>query len=423
MKTWFKLDNAAKIYPPMITRHWSPMFRLSADLTEDIDPDILAQAQIKALKRFPTFATTLKKGLFWYYLEQIEGQPPILQDVNNPLQRLHFHRNNGFLYRILYYENRIAIEFFHSLTDGTGGFTFLMSLINEYLHLKYGTDIKTSQYILNCDDEPQPEEMEDAFLRYAKAKTISISEKSSYQYRSSGVPFDKMLIVSASVDSTKLRETAHNYDCSVGIFVISLLLYSVLQIQKNDKRRLAKRKPVKVSLPVNLRRFFPSKTLRNFSAFINPGLYGMLGDYTLEEVISYTKHFVALNTDTKELLAKFSYNVSAEKNILIRMTPLFFKVPILQMSYFLFGDMNYCSTLSNLGQINLPEEVAQYITRLDFMLGRQVEKRTMCGCISYNGKTIFNFTRTRLESDIERIFLSTLVEKGLDVFVESNGRI
>ena len=149
----------------------------------------------------------------------------------------------------------------------------------------------------------------------------------------------------------------------------------------------------------------------------------MLGDYTLEEVISYAKHFVAMNTDTKELLAKFSYNVSAEKNMLIRLMPLFLKVPVMQSSYFIFGDMNYCSTLSNLGQINLPEEVAQYVTRLDFLLGRQVLKRTMCGCISYNGKTIFNFTRTRLESDVERIFLSTLVEKGLDVFVESNGRI
>ncbi|MBQ1826332.1 MAG: hypothetical protein II126_00035 [Erysipelotrichaceae bacterium] len=423
MKTWFKLDNAAKIYPPMLSRHWSPMFRLSADLTEDVDPDVLAIAQIKALKRFPTFSTTLKKGLFWYYLEQIEGAPPILEDVNNPLQKLHFHRNNGFMYRLLYYKNRIAVEFFHTLTDGTGGLTFLMSLINEYLHLKYGTDVKTSQFILNCDDQPQDEEMEDAFLRYAKDKTINIGEKASYQYRSTPVPFDKMLIISASLDSAKLKEVAHEHDCSVGIFIVSLLLYSVLQVQKNDKRKLAKRKIVKVSLPVNLRRFFPSKTLRNFSSFINPGLYGMMGDYTLEEVINYAKHFIAMNTDPKELLAKFSYNVSAERNILIRMTPLFLKVPILQLSYFWMGDMNYCTTLSNLGQVNLPQEVADHITRLDFMLGRAVEKRTMCGCISYGGKTVINFTRTRLESDIEKTFLSVLVEQGLDVFVESNGRI
>lgn len=423
MPRWFKLDNAAKIYPPVLTRHWSPMFRLSVDLTEDVDPEILDQAQKKALKRFPTFSTTLKRGVFWYYLEQIEGAPPILEDINNPLQKLNFRRNNGFLYRILYYRNRVAIEYFHSLTDGTGGLTFLLSVTNEYLHLRYGTDICTSKFILNCDDPADPGEAEDSFLRYARKETLNLLEVPSYQYRSTGVPFDKLLIVSGSVDSKALYELAHRYDSSVGIFTAALLLYSCLQVQKKDSRLLQRKRMVKISMPINLRRFFPTKTLRNFSSFINPGIRGAFGDYSLKDVVEYTKHFVALNSDSRQLQARFSYNVSAERNLLVRVLPLFLKIPVLQLSYFLFGDIIYCSTISNLGVVDLPEDVSKYVTRMDFFLGRSLLRRTMLACISYNGRTVFNFTRNRMESDIEQVLFSTLVENGLEVFVESNGRI
>ena len=194
MTKWFKLDNAAKIYPPVLNKNWSPLFRLSVDMTEDVDPDILSEAQKVTLIRFPSFSTTLKRGFFWYYLEQIEGAPPIRPDVDNPLQKLVFHKNNGFMYRLLYYKNRIAVEFFHSLTDGTGGLTFLLSLVSEYVRLKYGENIPADKFILNMDDEPSEEELEDAFLRYSDRKTLGILEPFSYQYPSTFVPFDRLLI-------------------------------------------------------------------------------------------------------------------------------------------------------------------------------------------------------------------------------------
>jgi NRPS condensation-like uncharacterized protein len=422
MPNWFKLDNAAQIYPPVLTGQWAAMFRLSADLTEDIDPQILSQAQERVLKRMPSFATTLRYGLFWFYLEHIDGQPPIVEDTNNPMQKINFRKNNHVMYRLLYYRNRIAVEFFHTLTDGTGGMTFLMTLISEYLSLRHGLQVPAGKYILDCCQPPQQEELEDAFMRYGQNKTLGIAENNSYQYWHSRTDFNKMMIISGSVSTEQLKQLARSYNAPIGTFCAGLLLYSALQLQKKDRRKRMKKKEVKISVPINLRQFFPSRTVRNFSAFVNPGLYGILGDYSLKETVEYVKNYFGIHVNEKRQLAKFSYNVAAQRNPLIRITPLILKIPALFIAYFTAGDLLYCSTISNLGNVSLPEEMAQYVERLDFMLGKAIMGRSMLGCVSYNGRTIFNFTRNIRETELERVFFSTLVDLGAEVFIESNGR-
>ena len=138
---WIKLDNAANIYPTTRTRGWTPMFRLSVTLTQPVDLPTLEQAQVAVLKRLPTFACRLRKGAFWYYFERISGAPKLQEDVGNPMVRMDLRENSRFLYRIRWYKNRIAVEFFHALTDGTGGLSFLLTLIGEYLRIRYGADI------------------------------------------------------------------------------------------------------------------------------------------------------------------------------------------------------------------------------------------------------------------------------------------
>ena len=74
---WLKLDNAAKIYPAAMSRNWTALFRVSAELTEPVDPVVLEQAQRAALRRMPSFAVCLRRGLFWYYLEKLDGAPAV----------------------------------------------------------------------------------------------------------------------------------------------------------------------------------------------------------------------------------------------------------------------------------------------------------------------------------------------------------
>lgn len=422
MRDWITLDNAAKIYPPAATRKWSAMFRLSVTLTEDVDPAILDAANRKALLRFPSFACRLRRGFFWYYLEHNEGAPPVREDVFNPLSKLKSKDNGHFLYRVLYYKNRIACEFFHALTDATGGMTFLLSMTSEYLRMKYGDEIEESKYILPLDGEADAEEYEDSFLKYASRESRNRSETPSYNMNGSAVPFNRTLFISASMPTDELVRAAKERGVTVGVFLSSLLLYSVYLEQMKEKSRKKRDMDLKVSVPVDLRRYFPSRTVRNFSAYINPFISPRLGEYTFDEILVQVKHFMGLNLNEKELRARFSANVAAERNVFIRPIPLFIKFFVLKLYYIFQGDRYYASTISNLGKIDLPEKMARRVARCDFIPGRALVPRTNCSLLSFGGKTYVNFTRTVLESNVERTFFTSLVKMGIPVFVEGNER-
>ena len=74
---WVRLDNAAKIYPAARRRNWSNVYRESITLFEEIDTTVLKAALRVTVKRFPTIAARLRRGLFWYYLQQVEHTPDI----------------------------------------------------------------------------------------------------------------------------------------------------------------------------------------------------------------------------------------------------------------------------------------------------------------------------------------------------------
>lgn len=422
MGPWFKLANAEKIYPPTQTRSWSAMFRLSVTLTEEVDAAVLAQAQDNVLRRFPSFSCRLRKGLFWYYFERIDGAPPVSEDIFSPLRNINPRRNRHFLYRILYRRNRIALEFFHVLTDGAGGVTFLTSLTNEYLRLKHGVGVVRSKYILDCADEPSAEEYEDSFLRYARAETIGRGEKPAYHFPGTPTKQNKLLIISGRVPTDVLRAKAEEHGASLGVFLAAMLLYAVYQRQREEKSSAKRKQDVKISVPVNLRAFFPSKTLRNFSSYVNPGICSRLGEFTFREVLEQVNHFMGMHVNEKELGARFSANVATEKNWFIRILPLFLKTPLMKAAWYVQGDRYISSTITNLGVLKLPGELESYIQRVDAILGRPADRRCTCACVSCAGSTVFNFSRSMRETDVERNFFTALVKMGVPVFIESNGR-
>ena len=143
---WYRLDNAAKLYPSIKTSRWSSVYRLSISLAEPVDKNLLEQAAAIAVKRTPAFNLRIKRGLFWFYFEQNGNEPIIYEDVLYPCANIQPRLNNGFLFKLRYYQNRIALEVFHSLADGSGGMSFLKTVTAQYLELKY--NIKMCVYNL-----------------------------------------------------------------------------------------------------------------------------------------------------------------------------------------------------------------------------------------------------------------------------------
>ena len=162
-----RLDNAAKIYPAAKRRNWNNFFLLSATLTEPVDTAVLRSALDVTARRFPSMAVRLRRGVFWYYLEQIPQAPAIQPEKSCPLAHAPFDQVRRCALRVLVYHDRIAVEFFHAITDGTGGTIFLKTLLAEYLCQKYGITVPAEDGVLGRLEEPDEEELEDSFLRYA----------------------------------------------------------------------------------------------------------------------------------------------------------------------------------------------------------------------------------------------------------------
>lgn len=418
-KRWMKLDNAAKIYPASRSRKWMAIFRLSAVLTEPVEPTILQDALNRTLRRFPSFSQRLRNGMFWNYLEQLDGAPEIQEDVLNPCVRMRFRENGGFMFRVRYHEKRIAVEFFHVLTDGTGGLCFLKTLVAEYLCQKHGISIPRSQEILDCTERASEEELEDGYLRHARSVPRSRKEASAYCIPGKRVR-DFMFITTGILQAEAVAAEAKKYHATVTEFLVAALILAVDRLQTGHVPLQKKRRPVKICVPVNLRKYYDAKTMRNFSSYINPGIEPKYGQYDFSETIRLVRGQMAVETDEKLLNAKFSTNVMSEQNIFLRVAPWFLKKQAMKLVFKFKGDRQSSTTISNLGSVSLPSEMARYVTRMDFMLGPLSRNRVACACLSYDGQLILNFTRTIWEPEVERNFFTSLVKMGLHVKIESN---
>lgn len=116
-----RLDNAAKIYPAAKRRNWNNFFRLSATLTEPIDVPVLRAALDVTVRRFPSMAVRLRRGVFWYYLEEIPQAPDIQPEKSCPLAHVPFGQVRRCAFRVLVYHNRVAVEFSTPSPTAPGG--------------------------------------------------------------------------------------------------------------------------------------------------------------------------------------------------------------------------------------------------------------------------------------------------------------
>ena len=168
---WFPLDDAAKIYPISMEHGSQQVFRVSVYFKEAVIPELLQMALTFTIKRFASFATTLKKGFFWHYLDTVKRRFSIEEEHSIPCQPIKVSSSGSQSFRLMYYQNRVSAEFFHVLTDGTGAITFFRSLISEYLRLR-GVKAPLGD-IWNVNDTPAKEEFENAFVKVEKAKNSS----------------------------------------------------------------------------------------------------------------------------------------------------------------------------------------------------------------------------------------------------------
>ncbi len=419
---WMRLDNAAKIYPAAKRRNWNNFFRLSATLTEPVDTEVLRRALDVTVRRFPSIAVRLRRGAFWYYLEEIPKAPAIQAEKSCPLAHAPFYEVRQCAFRVLVYHERIAVEFFHALTDGTGALVFLKSLLAEYLSQRYGLVIPAEKGVLGRLEEPSAEEVEDSFARYAGDVKLSRREATAYHLSGTPEPDGYKDIVTMMIPADKLRDCARGFGISVTELLCAAMMQAILDIQAKDVPRRAARKPVKVLLPVNLRTLFPSATLRNFASYITPEIDPRMGDCSFDELCQLVHHKMGMENNRRTMRAKFAANVASERSPVLRVMPLFIKNIAMKAVFDTVGECKSCLCLSNLGRVELPEVMTPYVTRMDFIIGVQARAPHNCGVITWNGTAYINCIRNIREPALELAFYRVLHRLGLPVKVESNTR-
>lgn len=417
---WMRLDNAAKIYPASRSNRWSNVFRLSATLKEEVDVDILRSALDVTVRRFPSIAVRLRKGVFWYYLEQLSAAPEIREENSYPLTRMSKKETRKCAFRVLVYERRIAVEIFHSLTDGNGALVFLKSLVAEYLQQKYGVHIPAEEGVLGRLEEPSEDEVEDSFLKYSGKLCASRRENTAWRMSGTPEPGGFLNVTCFKIPVKPALEKAHEYGVTLSTFLGASIMMAMQNSQKEKVHNPNRRKPIKLLIPVNLRKLFPSKTLRNFVLYTTPEILPKLGEYSFEEICQVIQ--CKLNTDItpKRMSMMIATNVSSERLMAVRIMPLFVKNFVMKAVFKSVGERKSCLSMSNLGVVRVPKEMASYVERFDFVLGIQATAPYNCGVISFGDTMNVNFIRNIREADLEYHFHQVLQEMGITAEVESN---
>ena len=417
---WMPLDNAAKIYPAARRQNWSNVYRLSMTLTEDVDEDVLRSALDVTVRRFPSIAARLRKGIFWYYLEQLSAAPELTKESSYPLVRMTRKEMGKCAFRVIVYKKRIAVEFFHSLTDGTGGLIFLKSLVAEYLQQKYGIHIPARHGVLGRLEEPSSEELEDSFQKYAGPIQASRRETDAWNPRAEIdlTGFKHLTCFTLPVEA--VRQKAKEYGVTVTAFLSAVMMDALQDMQADWIRNIRRRKAIKVLIPVNLRNLFPSRSLRNFALYSIPEISPRLGHYSFSEICQVVRHRMGLDVTAKHMSAMIATNVSSERIPIVKVMPLFIKNIVMKAVFDAVGERKSCLCLSNLGQVKLPDEMAPYIDRVDFVLGVQASSPYNCGVASWGDKLYVNFIRNVKHSELEAHFYAVLRRLGIPAAVESN---
>ena len=418
---WLPLDNSAKIYPAARSQKWSNVFRLSATLKEAIDVAVMQEALDVTVRRFPSMAVRLRRGFFWYYLEQLEQAPEIRSEHSCPLVKMSRAETRRCAFRVIVYGKRVAVEMFHALTDGNGALVFLKTLVAEYLLQKYGVRVPAEAGVLDRLETPSREELEDSFLKFAGP--VPASRRATNAWRITGTPepedFRHVTCLQLPVDVLLKKAKAQGVTATAYLCAVMMLAIQELQTRKLPQRR---RRPVKVLIPVNLRKLFGSSTLRNFVLYVTPEIDPRQGHYSFEEICRVVHHHMGAEITRKKMAAMIAANVGSEVNPLVRAVPLFLKNPIMKAVFQAVGERKSCLSLSNLGAVQVPREMAPWLERLDFILGVQHSAPYNCGVISWDNTLYLNFIRNIREPELEYAFYRVLRDLEIPVTVESNGK-
>lgn len=411
---WERLDNTAHLFPVIAGESMSNVYRISVTLKELIEPKLLQEALDKILPRFDGFNLRLRTGMFWYYLEE-NGKPAPRVCEENTFPCRFIGQNRSYLFRVTYYKYRINLEVFHVLADGMGGINFLKELTYQYLRLAHPElkeklgDSFSSHTSLN---------REDSFLKnYKKKAQKGYQSKKAYLIKGDRLEPGEFGVMHGYMQIPRLKEVCKGYGVSINEYLVAVYIFSVYQ---ECLHGMPSQRPIRVAVPVNLRPFYDSITTKNFFVMVSAEFYPTKEGHSFEEILDITKESLRSQINREHLEELFSYNVSNEKILAARATPLFIK-NIAMLQIYTSSALANTTTITNIGNITVLEDYEPYVEMFHAFLAMsrgQHIKGTIC---SYGNTLVFSFSYDLADVSVQKGFFRKLSEDGLEIEIESNG--
>ncbi|MCQ4636333.1 hypothetical protein NE619_06295 [Anaerovorax odorimutans] len=405
---WTSLDNAAKIFPAGVHKTETQVFRFSCELNEPVKEECLQTALEQTLDLFPTYQVVLKRGFFWHYLEESQIRPVVLPETQKLCRDLGCANTRKLLFEVTYFRNRINLEVYHVLSDGTSAMEFLKVLVTKYLCIAY--DLAEPESDL---DASYTQSRDDSYKRYYSGEKQK-RDKSEGACRIQGMRYGESILRNIiGVTSTEaIRAMAKEHHATVTVFLAACLICA---IGENVSRR-EKKRPIVLSVPVNLRSYFPSVSARNFFGTIQVSYDWNKGGGEFDDVVKTIKGEFHEKLTEDYLSRQLDSYSTPVNNFFAKLAPLFLKNLVLRRVY-KQNMKSVTATISNVGRIVLPPELAPYIRAVDVCAS--TNKLQICIC-TFGDRLSLSCTNPHISTDIERSFFRMLTTAGASVEITTN---
>lgn len=414
---WSKLDNTGKLYPAVSDLGSTNVFRMSAYLHDDIDPLILKTALNKSLEAMPIFKVKLRRGLFWPYFEINFDEPIIYEENFYPCKTILKKENNNFLFKVSYFKNKINLEVFHALGDGTGLLKFLNFIL--YFYLKELHPLEISDDITIYDSQVSTIEMgEDAFEKHKDVTDIKNNLKNKKAYSIPGTLMDnrKLKVIIAKMPLTDFLKLVKSKKVTVSVYLVSLIAYA---IYSEDLKKDTLKKPITVCLPTNLRLYFESSTVRNFFTCIYPTIDFSNENYSFDDVLEIISSEFKKYLDKTFLAQRIRYFSNLEKNPIFRIVPLAIKNYAMKGAY-RNSENSQTTVVSSLGKIEFKNGIDSFVKDIEIILSPSFSNPIKTMNFSYKDFFYLNVTSLIEDTDIIRFVVRYLADQGLDISIYTN---
>lgn len=423
MTKWRKLDNSAKIFPIDSDKNFSAVYRMSVLLTEDINPKILKDAVNKTLESFTSFKVCLKRGFFWYYLEENTKEIIIDEEKNYPCKYIDKNTNNGYLFKVTYYKNKINVDTFHSLTDGSSSIEFIKAIAYNYIDLAHPDETKNiPEMEVKQNIEVNDKNTEDSYMKnYQKSLKSPKGGKRAYILHGRRIPLYGVNVTHGFINLKQIIKRCRKLKVTVTQYFTAVLIYAIYQeyLEKYKNRKL--KKPIKICIPVNLKKYFESTTITNFFSYISINASAKELDLLdFNKVLEFVHDDFKKKLDKTEIARTMMKNIKLGNNIGVKLIPLFLKRPIVKISYIEIRKYS-TTTLSNIGKVNVLPEYQKYIDNFLFLIAPDRGEKIKCSTMSYKDNIIFTITSILKNDGVEKKFFEYLEKENTTVQIETNG--